>query len=69
MAFTDKAIKSKASLAFADQKDRTGDLNNTEPRLRKGTNRSLSGNPFGERITATKHNSASKETQLANLVI
>lgn len=62
MAFTDKTIKSKASLTFADQKDRASHLNNTDPRLRKGSNRSLSGNPFGERL-ANKQQSVPKETQ------
>jgi len=52
MAFTDKAIKSKASLTFgaAPHKERINDFNNTDPRPRKSSNRSVSGNTFGERF-------------------
>lgn len=64
MAFTDKALKSKANLTFAEApiKDKTCDLHNTEPKQRKQSNRSLSGNPFGERFVT---NSTAKDVRAA----
>ena len=55
---TDKAVKSKVSLEFKEGigklSDRNfADLNATDPRARKVTNRSVSGNSFGERTLAT----------------
>ena len=69
MALTDKAIKSKASLTFADapHKERPVDFSNSDPRPRKGSNRSVSGNNFGDRFLSK---SGTKEVQqMAQLMI